>query len=151
MQRAIAHMKSGAWDESRRAGDVTLAFNDRHRRRLQMHDDAGAPFLLDLPTATRMADGDGLALEDGRIIRVRAAVEAVAELTCAGAGQTARLAWHIGNRHVPLEIVGDGRLRILDDHVIVAMAVGLGAAVERRQTPFSPETGAYEGGHDHAH
>lgn len=151
MRRATTHIKRGGWPAADLVGEVTLDYEDRHRRRRSMTDDAGEAFLLDLPTAVRMADGDGLALEGGGVLAVKAADEAVADLFCADAQATARLAWHIGNRHLALQVLPGGGLRIRDDHVIVAMAEGLGARAERRVAPFAPVTGAYDEGHGHAH
>jgi len=91
--------------------------------------------------------GDGLKLEDGGIVEVRAAAEALVEITAADAGALARLAWHLGNRHLPAEI-GGGRILIRDDHVIVDMLKGLGAEVRKVKAPFDPEGGAY-GQHNH--
>jgi urease accessory protein len=134
--------------------EVTLAFDERHRRRLRMTDDAGEPFLLDLAKAVVLADGDGLALDGNGYIRVRAAAEPVADVAAATAAETARLAWHIGNRHTPVQVLADGTLRIRDDHVLVAMLEGLGATVTRHVASFTPEPGAYAAsgdgnGHDH--
>ena len=152
MRRATHIHRAGEWPAESAAATVTLAFDDRHRRRIRMTDDAGEPFLLDLPEAALMADCDGLALLDGGYIRVRAADEAVADIEGESPAHTARLAWHIGNRHTPVQVLPDGVLRIRDDHVLVAMAEGLGAKVVRRMAPFSPEPGAYAGGgHAHAH
>jgi urease accessory protein len=156
MRRATTHLKKDDWPEVEHVGDVTLTYEDRHRRRLRMSDDTGEPFLLDLPKAVQMADGDGLQMADGTYLRVKAAAEAVVDLTCATAEATTRLAWHIGNRHIPLQIFADGRLRMRDDHVIVAMAERLGARAKRQVAPFTPETGAYSDdsqtdSHGHAH
>ncbi len=135
-------------------GQVTLSFDDRHRRRLALETDDGEPFLLDLPEATVLRDGDLLRLEDGRLIAVRAADEPVADLFARDGHHLLRLAWHLGNRHLPTQIMQD-RLRIRQDHVIEEMAEGLGARVERRNAPFDPEGGAYghgvTHGHDHGH
>ena len=101
-----------------------------------------------------LADGDGLVLDDEGVIRVRAAEETVPDVRARSPADTARLAWHIGNRHTPLQVLADGALRIRDDHVIVAMLEGLGGKVTRRRAPFSPEPGAYAGtenGHAHHH
>ena len=123
-----------------------------------MTDDAGQPFLLDLAKAVVLADGDGLALDgDGSIqgfIRVRTAAEPVADVCAETPAETSRLAWHIGNRHTPMQVLDDGTLRIRDDHVLVAMLEGLGAVVTRRMASFNPEPGAYAGsggGHEHGH
>ena len=140
------------WPAPERHGSVTLAFDQRHRRRVVMTDDAGAEFLLDLPSAAHLRDGDGLELEGGGFLQVIAAAEPVAEVTCGGAAALARVAWHVGNRHVPVQILDGGTLLVPDDHVLIAMLEGLGAGVTRVTRPFQPETGAYDrGGHHHHH
>ncbi len=106
----------------------------------------GTMFLLDLPHASALRDGDGLVLDDGAIVRVAGQIEPLAEIAAANSQELARLAWHIGNRHVDVQIVGD-RLRIRRDHVIENMLHGLGAHVTPIEAPFDPESGAY----DHHH
>jgi len=137
---------------------VTLTFDDRHRRRIRLTDDSGEAFLLDLAEAALMGDGDGLKLVDGGFICVVAAAEPVADVAGSSPAHTARLAWHLGNRHTPVQVLADGGLRIRDDHVLIAMLEGLGARVVRHAAPFSPESGAYarngyadEHGHGHGH
>ena len=147
MRRAIEAVPAGAWPRRRRVGVVTLGWDDRHRRRLRLAADAGDEFLLDLPAARVLRDGDGLILDDGGVVEVRAADEAVCDVAAESPAALARLAWHLGNRHLPVEIRADA-LRIRDDHVIVAMLVGLGARVTPRRAPFTPEAGAYAGPHD---
>ncbi len=154
MRRTPELRRSGVWAASAEVATVTLPCADRHRRRILMRDDAGGDFLLDLPEATQLRDGDGLVLEDGTIIRVIAAEEAVADITCGDAIHLTRVAWHLGNRHTPVQVLPDGRLRIAHDHVLESMVEGLGATVERARAPFQPEGGAYGGhgashGHDH--
>lgn len=150
MRRATAHCPAGTWPEDQAVATLTLPCHDRHRRRVRLSDDAGRTFLLDLPAAARMAEGDGLALAGGGFIRVRAAAEAVVDLACESAVAALRLAWHVGNRHLPLQVLDATTLRIADDPVAVAMALGLGARPQRRQAPFSPEGGAYDTAlHDH--
>ena len=157
MRRAVAVIAKRSWPGTETVGTVTLGFHDRHRRRVRMTDDGGADFLLDLPQAAVLKDGDGLTLEGGGYIQVRAASEAVADIAAGSPEHLARLAWHIGNRHVPVQVLPGGVLRILDDHVLVDMVRGLGAEVVRRRAPFSPEAGAYaaehapEHNHVHAH
>ena len=151
MRRAIAVVAERSWPEDETVGAITLAFHDRHRRRVRMTDEAGDDFLLDLPQAAVLRDGDGLALEGGGFIRVRAAPEAVADIAAGSPEHLARLAWHIGNRHVPAQVLQGGVIRILDDHVLVDMARGLGAEIVRRRAPFAPEAGADAAGHGHAH
>ncbi|WP_029008071.1 urease accessory protein UreE [Azospirillum halopraeferens] len=150
LRRAICVHAAGTWDESRSAGTVTLAYDDRFRRRVRLTDDAGGEFLLDLPRAQVLADGDGLELDGGGVLRVRAAPERLAEVHCHDATEFARVAWHLGNRHLPVEIA-PGVLRLPWDHVIVDMLHGLGAHVHEVQAPFTPEQGAYAGGGHHGH
>lgn len=127
---------------------IELDFDQRHRRRIVMTTNAGLDFLLDLPKAIAIADGDGIELDDGRVVTVRAREEPVAEIAAKDPNHLARIAWHLGNRHLPTEILGD-RLRIRNDHVIVEMVKKLGASVEIVNAPFHPEGGAYGRGHEH--
>ena len=129
--------------------EVMLDFDDRYRRRKRYESAGGIPFVLDLAEAQVLREGDGLILEDGRVIRVRAAEEPLVEIRAHNAAEMIRLAWHLGNRHLPAEIADD-RILIRDDHVIVAMLQGLGATVRHVEAPFNPEGGAY-GEHGHAH
>lgn len=155
MRRAISVHKGGHWPEEAAGDRVTLAFVDRHRRRLRMVADSGNPFLLDLPRVQHLADGDGLELDDGGYVRVCAAPEPVLEVEAETPNDLLRLAWHLGNRHLPVQAL-EGRLRIRDDHVIADMIEKLGGHVTRLNAPFDPETGAYAGadhtpGYDHEH
>jgi urease accessory protein len=129
---------------------VTLASDDRHRRRLVMTGEAGTRFLLDLPQAMMLRDGDGLVLDDGSIVRVVGKPEPLVEIMAPDEATRLRIAWHIGNRHVDVQIVGD-RLRIRRDHVLEAMLRGLGATLTALEAPFDPEQGAYAHGHDDGH
>ena len=151
MIRATRVFPSGQW--SHVATDVVvLDFDHRHRRRLAMKGERGLDFLLDLPEATPLRDGDGLLLEDGRIVAVEAAPEPLAEVRPTDTAHLVRLAWHLGNRHLPAQLSGD-RLLIRRDHVIEEMLASLGAAVAHVSAPFDPEGGAYaaHGGRGHGH
>lgn len=151
MRRAIAVHKGGHWPEEAAIDRVTLAFVDRHRRRLRLVADSGTPFLLDLPRAQHLADGDGLELDNGGYVRVCASPERVLEIEADGPAELLRLAWHLGNRHLPVQAF-EGKLRIRDDHVIAEMVQGLGGRVIRLNAPFDPETGAYAGANQpHGH
>jgi urease accessory protein len=121
---------------------VTLDRAARWRRRVLLKTDRGHEFLLDLPEATYLADGDALRLQNGAHIRVVAAAEPLLEIHAHGAADLARIAWHIGNRHTPCEVTA-GAIYIQPDHVLEAMVVGLGAHVHRVSRPFEPEAGAY--------
>ncbi len=109
----------------------------------------GTAFLLDLPDAVALRGGDALVLEDGGLIEVVAAPESLAEIAGADPAAAVRIAWHLGNRHLPVQLVGR-RLRIRRDHVIEAMVAGLGGTVVAIEAPFDPEGGAYAGG-GHGH
>jgi len=152
MLRAERIDRAGQWPRERARGTVTLGYDDRHRRRLRLESDAGEPFLLDLPRAGVLEEGDGLALSDGSWLAVQAASEALIEVTASSPELLTRLAWHIGNRHLPAQLEG-GRILIRDDHVIAAMLEGLGARLRRIDAPFTPERGAYaaEPHHHHDH
>jgi len=141
--------RAGRWPETRAAGSVTLVYDDRHRRRLRLETDGGEAFLLDLPKALALDDGDGLQLDDGRWIAVRAAAESLIEVTAEPALLT-RLAWHLGNRHLPARIEPH-RILIRRDHVIADMLSKLGATLRFIEAPFTPERGAYDEGHRHSH
>ena len=136
------------WSEAP-ADTVVLGFDDRHRRRMAMTGTRGLEFLLDLENAVALRGGDALVLEDGRLIEVVAAAEPLAEIRGADPLHLVRVAWHLGNRHLPTQIMPKG-LRIRRDHVIEAMVKGLGARVIEIESPFDPEGGAYAGG-GHAH
>jgi urease accessory protein len=142
MRRAIAVHHRGEWREEAALDTVTLAYLDRHRRRIRLVADSNEIFLLDLPRAHHLADGDGLELDSGGYIRVRAAAEPVLEIEADDPAALLRIAWHLGNRHLSLQVTGD-RLRIRADHVIAEMVAGLGGHLTARDAPFDPEIGAY--------
>jgi urease accessory protein len=142
MRRAIEHYAAGDWPKAMAADSLTLVFDDRHRRRIRLASDGGTPVLLDLKRTAAMGDGDGLYCDDGAWLAVRAAPEALIEIACGDASALARIAWHLGNRHLPAELAGDA-IRIRPDHVIEEMVRGLGATVRRIVAPFQPEGGAY--------
>jgi urease accessory protein len=150
LRRAIAVHPAGTWSAADAVGSVTLDWDHRHRRRIKLALDGGGEVLLDLAQTAVLREGDGLVLEGGGIVAVYARPEAVCDITCAGSEELARIAWHLGNRHLPVEIL-PGALRIRDDHVIVAMLEGLGATVVRTAAPFTPEGGAYDQAHGPAH
>ena len=131
------------------ADTVVLDFDARYRRRVAMTGVGGLEFLLDLAEATMLRGGDGLRLEDGRVVEVVAEPEPLAEIRAADPLALTRVAWHFGNRHLPTEILAKA-LRIRRDPVIEAMAEGLGARVIALEAPFNPEGGAYAKAEDGA-
>jgi urease accessory protein len=149
MQRASEIRAAGTWNAASAIDRVVLDADERHRRRIALTGERGTRFLLDLPHATALRDGDGLVLEDGAIVRVAGKPEALVEVAAASARDLARLAWHIGNRHVDMQVMGVA-LRIRRDHVLEDMLRGLGARLTPIEAPFEPEHGAYGHGH-HRH
>jgi urease accessory protein len=151
MHFASIHRPAGHWPKEKAAGSLTLDFDARHRRRIRLTTDQGEDVLLDLPKAVAMADGDALQLEDGRLLKIQAAAEAVVEVRHKEPNQLMRLAWHLGNRHLPTEIRYQV-LRIRPDHVIEEMLHRFDAELVKVQAPFQPEGGAYsDDGHHHDH
>ena len=148
MIRATKVREQHRWSEAP-ADTVVLDFDDRHRRRMAMTGTRGLEFLLDLENAVALRGGDALVLDDNRLIEVVAAPEPLFEIRCSDPHHLIRIAWHLGNRHLPTQIIGKG-LRIRRDHVIEAMVKGLGARVIEIEAPFDPEGGAYAGG-GHGH
>jgi urease accessory protein len=150
MIRATRVQAQHRWTEAP-ADTVVLGFDDRHRRRMAMTGTRGLAFLLDLENAVALRGGDALVLDDGRLIEVVGAPELLVEIRGHDPHDLVRVAWHLGNRHLPTQIMAKG-LRIRRDHVIEAMVKGLGARVIEIEAPFDPEGGAYAGaGHGHAH
>ncbi|HEY4253471.1 MAG TPA: urease accessory protein UreE [Roseomonas sp.] len=164
LPRATQVLRAGHWIDRTARDVVTLDFDDRFRRRRRYVGAGGLVFLLDLEEAVALRDGDGLQLEGGGVILVRAAPEPLVQVTAATPERLMRLAWHLGNRHLPAQIEGT-RILIRDDHVIIRMLQGLGATIARVEAPFDPEGGAYgehnrdpahrhvhhDHGHDHQH
>ena len=159
MLRANTVLPAGDWT-GEPADSVVLEFDERHRRRVTMTGVGGLSFLLDLDEPVTLRSGDGVKLEDGRIVEVLAAPEALAEIRAADAAALVRIAWHLGNRHLSTEL-GRKSLRVRRDAVIEEMVKGLGGQVTAIEAPFNPEGGAYllrahdhdsaHDDHDHSH
>ena len=128
---------------------LTLPFESRQKSRLHTRLDDHTEVALLLPHGTVLRHGDVLRADNGLLIAVHAAAEAVSTVTAADAGAFARACYHLGNRHVPLQI-GDAWLRYLRDHVLDDLVRGLGLSVAHAAQPFEPEAGAYAH-HRHAH
>jgi urease accessory protein len=157
MIRSFEIRPAGTWSGPP-ADRVALTYDDRHRRRMAMDAEGGLSFLLDLAEARVLRDGDGVLLEDGRIVAIQAKPEPLLEVRGFDGHHLIRLAWHLGNRHLPAAIEPD-RILIRPDHVIAAMLSGLGARITAVEAPFDPEGGAYGhasgqnagAAHDHGH
>jgi urease accessory protein len=137
--RVVPH---GEWAEAEAVDRVLIDHDRRHRRRIVLRTESGRDLLLDLPQATRLKHGDGLVLDDGGTVRVEARPESLLEIHAHDEGELVRIAWHLGNRHLPVQLLGS-RIRIRADHVIAGMVEGLGGHVEAIEAPFDPEAGAY--------
>ena len=151
--RAHGILPAGSWDAAREVDRVLLDWDRRHRRRIVLRTEGGADMLVDLPQAARLRDGDGLALDGGAgIVRVTARPEPLLDIHAHSPDELVRIAWHLGNRHLPVQLLG-AHIRIRRDHVIEDMVRGLGGHVAHVEAPFDPEAGAYAGGggHHHAH
>ena len=129
-------------------GALRLPFEQRQKSRLHAHLESGEEVALMLPRGEVLRGGDLVTASDGRIIEVIAEVEKLLHVECDGPQALARAAYHLGNRHVPVE-VGAGYLRIGIDRVLEEMLKGLGAKVSHIEAAFEPEAGAYGGGHQH--
>ncbi len=139
---------------------VRLDHDQRTRRRMVYATASGSPIMLDMLRPVRLRDGDLLRLEDGALVRVEAVSEPLIEIHAHSTAELVRITWHLGNRHLPTQLVpgpDGGQLRIRHDHVIAEMVEGLGGHCEAVLAPFDPEGGAYEsplashGHHHHEH
>jgi urease accessory protein len=146
--RAERVAPAGSWDSAKEIDQVLIDYDRRHRRRILLRTEGGRSVLIDLPQAVRLRNGDGLVLEDGNVVRVSARAEKLLEIHAHDEGELVRIAWHLGNRHLPVQLLGE-KIRIRADHVIEEMIEGLGGHVEAIDAPFDPEAGAYAGGHSH--
>jgi urease accessory protein len=142
LRRVTQILRAGQWAPETAVDSLCLNYDQRYRRRLRYEAAGGTLLLLDLPRATVLLPGDGLQLDDGCVVLVNAAPEALVEVTAPDAATLIRIAWHIGNRHLAAQLE-PSRIVIREDHVISNMLVGLGASVRLFEGTFSPESGAY--------
>jgi urease accessory protein len=145
VKRAAEIRAAGQWNTAEATDRVVLNADERHRRRVMLTGERGTTFLLDLPQVTALRDGDGLLLDDGAIVGVTGKPEPLVEIAAASPQELARIAWHLGNRHTDIQVVGD-KLRIRRDHVLEDMLRGLGAKLTPLDAAFDPQPGAYEHG-----
>jgi urease accessory protein len=142
-------LPSGTWDAAREVDRVLIDYDRRFRRRIVLTTVLGGEVLIDLPQAVRLRDGDGLLVEAG-VIRVCAQAEDLMEIHAHDEAELIRIAWHLGNRHLPVQLLGD-HIRIRADHVIGEMVERLGGHIDQIQAPFDPEAGAYSAAAPHHH
>src|SRR5471032_2640552 len=150
MKRVAAINSAWHWDAKTARDRVILDAGDRNRRRIVMRGQKGTEFLLDEAKPVSLRDGDGLVLDDGSVVLVSGEQEQLIEIAAAGALETVRLAWHLGNRHTDVQIVG-GKIRIRRDHVLEDMLRGLGAKITPVDAAFDPEPASPSHEHSHAH
>jgi urease accessory protein len=150
MKRVIAIRAACEWDAAQAVDHVVLDASDRTRRRIALTGEKGTTFLLDLEKPVTLRDGDGLVLDDGSIVVVASEPEPLAEIVPQGSADLVRLAWHLGNRHTEVQIVGE-RIRIRRDHVLEDMLKGLGASVMPLEAAFDPEPGGQMQHYGHGH
>jgi len=146
LTRASRVLAPGGWLAA--ADTIALDYDGRRQRRRVLTAAGGLAFLLDLPRSTLLRDGDGLVLEDGRVVVVRAAAEALTEARAQSPEALTRAAWHLGNRHLPVEVRADA-LRLRPDPVIEDLLARLGLALRPIMAAFEPEGGAYQGAQAH--
>jgi urease accessory protein len=140
MRCSFAVRPAGQWDKAAAVDLVTLDSIERYCRRVVLTGEHGLAFLLDLPHATVLREGDGLVLDDGAIVQVAGKPEPLVEITATTGNNLARLSWHIGNRHTDIQII-NGRMRIRRDRVLENMLSALGARLAPIEAVFDPEPG----------
>ncbi|HEY4202686.1 MAG TPA: urease accessory protein UreE [Devosiaceae bacterium] len=145
MLRVVAHLPAPS--RGKPFDTIILEADERRIRRKVLTLQSGDDILLDFPAAVTLGHGDALQLEDGRLVGIEAKAEPLYAVTGRNPSHVIRLAWHLGNRHLPAQLE-EKRILIRRDHVIRDMLVGLGATVTDIEAPFSPEHGAY---HGHGH
>jgi urease accessory protein len=131
---------------------LALKFEHRSKSRLRVTLESGVEASLFLPRGILLRGGDTLQANDGTVVEIVSADENLLEACCATHLELARAAYHLGNRHVAVQIGSSDNghwLRIQDDHVLQHMLEGLGATVRSLRAPFEPEAGAYAHGHHH--
>ena len=128
-------------------GSITLDYQSRSLRRKSLMSDQGETIMVELPEVVSLESGDGFILDDGRVFIIKAKPEALLRIEHEN---LARVAWHIGNRHVPCE-VGTDFILIQEDHVLADMLKKLGAKLQNVEAIFNPEGGAYGIGRTHSH
>jgi urease accessory protein len=139
VQRVTAIRPHGQWDAAAAVDRVVLDAGDRQRRRIVLCGEKGTEFLLDFEKPVTLRDGDALLLDNGTLVLVSGEQEKLIEVSAHSALDAVRLAWHLGNRHTDVQIVGD-KIRIRRDHVLEDMLRGLGAHLNPLDAPFDPES-----------
>lgn len=140
--RASLILRANSWDRALEIGDIRADAEARYRRRVRCVTTQGLEFLLDLPRLQRLEDGDGLLLDDGRVVRVIAEAEALLHITAFDDHALTRIAWHLGNRHTPVQFLRHA-LRVRVEPTTADLIDRLGGDAEEVLAAFDPEAGAY--------
>jgi urease accessory protein len=142
MRRAVRVIRKGSFAAGGDEDSIVLDFDERYRRRTTLFTQKRRAVLLDLDEVTHMREGDALVLTDGSLVLITAKQEPLMEITAPEPGRLIAIAWHLGNRHLPVQFERNA-LRIRADDVIAQMVRGLGGEVCALSAPFDPEGGAY--------
>lgn len=143
-----------AQEQDKAQASITLPFDLRQKARLKTQLDTGEAVGITLPRGKILRGGDKLKADNGMIVEIKAATETVSTVTTEDALLFSRLCYHLGNRHVPLQISasnGKNFCRYAHDHVLDDMVAGLGVQAICEKATFEPESGAYAKGHSHSH
>ncbi|MCW5691193.1 MAG: urease accessory protein UreE [Pseudolabrys sp.] len=139
------------YDRAAARDRVVLDADDRHRRRIVLTGEQGTQMLMDFAKPVNLRDGDGLVLDDGTIVEIKGSAEHLIEIESPSEFEAVRLAWHLGNRHTDVQIVGN-MIRMRRDHVLEDMLRGLGARLTPLEAAFDPEPASpHAHGHEHHH
>jgi urease accessory protein len=144
MQRCNRILRRSSFDPAEARDRVTLDYDNRFRRRFRLFTDNHQDILLDFEECEHMHDGDAIQLNDGSLILVCARPEELLEITAPDGNLLLRIAWHLGNCHLPVQF-GNGVLFTRDNHVIAKLVRDLGANVRAVTACFDPEKGSSSG------
>jgi len=150
MLRVVSVIRKADIESTKIVDRVILDSDDRRRRRMVLASEKGAEILLDFERPAILGDGDGLLLDNGSVMQVSGKPERLLEIESSSPRESARLAWHLGNRHTEVQFIGD-RTRIRYDHVLEDMLRGLGARITSLEAAFDPEAAVSQHGHSHHH
>jgi urease accessory protein len=149
MQRAGQIVRKDCFNPIDARDRVTLEFENRYRRRIRLFTENHRDVLVDFDECQHMRDGDAILLSDGSLVLVCARPEELLEITAPDPAELMRIAWHLGNRHLPVQFA-DGCLRIRFDPVIAGIVCRLGGTVDHVAAAFDPENAAgfFHGAHE---
>jgi len=150
MLRVVSVIRKADIESAKIVDRIILDSDDRRRRRMVLASENGVEMLLDLERPAVLGDGDGLLLDNGSVMQVSGKPERLLEIEPSSPRESARLAWHLGNRHTEVQFIGD-RTRIRYDHVLEDMLRGLGAKITSVEAAFDPEAAVSQHGHSHHH